>query len=123
MCISRSLSCSCSGLGSSPQGACVLRPDDLRSLPLLLAVSPRRRDSLAFLPSVSGTSSGSTSSAASVFGPLRSSAKEERMTQQKIQRIFYDLAVPSKERYNDPTAKQTVWDLFTLTKLRVLHLK
>lgn len=84
---------SCSGLGSSPQGACVLRPDDLRSLPLLLAVSPRRRHRLAFLPSVSGTSSGSTSSAPGVFGPLRSQAKEERMTQQKIRRIFYDLAV------------------------------
>lgn len=83
----------CSGLGSSPQGACVLRLNDLRSLPVLLAVASRHRNRLAFLPPVSGRSSGSRGSAAGVFGPLRSSAEEERMTvEQRIQKVLHGLA-------------------------------
>lgn len=73
-------SCTCSGLGSSAQRSGVRRPEDLRPVRLLLAVSPRHRDRLAFLQTAGGSRSGSPRSASCVFGSFWSSAKEERMT-------------------------------------------
>lgn len=75
-----SLSSACSGLGSYPQRARVCRPEDLRPVHLLLAITSCDRRRLAFLPTTSGDSSGRTGSASTLSGPLRISTQEKWLT-------------------------------------------
>lgn len=74
------LSCACSGLDSSSQGAGVCWAEDLCSVRLLLLVSYHYWSRLAFLQTISGGSSRCTSSASSVSHSLRVSSQEKRVT-------------------------------------------
>lgn len=108
----------CSGLGSSPQRSGVFRPEDLRPVPLLLAVSPRHRSRLAFLQTVGGGRSGSPRSASSVSGSFRPSPEEERMTIAVRIRLGFSLTVAVQQKTQDNVTQL----LFELQNFRIfLH--
>lgn len=74
------LSCACSGLDSCSQRDGVRWSEDLCSVRLLLPVSYHYRSRLAFLQTISGSSSRCTSSPSTVSHSLRVSSQEKRVT-------------------------------------------